>query len=87
MPIGRDYLPYGEECNAENIYWAIAELYKRADKLHKESAGYDAVTELNNKAAKFADSEASQEAFIYMQQLIRLYPYLFYAQYRGAQLR
>lgn len=71
MPIGRDYLPYGEECNAENIYWAIAELYKRADKLHKESAGYDAVTELNNKAAKFADSEASQEAFIYMQQLIQ----------------
>ena len=71
MPIGRDYLPYGEECNAENIYWAIAELYKRADKLHKESAGYDAVTELNNKAAKYADSEASQEAFIYMQQLIQ----------------
>jgi len=71
MPIGRDYEPYGEECTAENIYWAIAELYKRADELHKSSDDYDAVTELNNTAAKFADSEASKQAYIYMQNLIK----------------
>ena len=71
MPIGRDYSQYGDECTAENIYWAIAELYRRADELHKSSPDYDAVTEQKNLAAKFAHSEASQEAYIYMQELIK----------------
>jgi ABC-type glycerol-3-phosphate transport system substrate-binding protein len=71
MPIGRDYSQYGDECTAENIYWAIAELYRRSDELHKSSPDYDAVTEQKNWAAKYAHSEASQEAYIYMQELIK----------------
>ena len=71
MPIGRDYSQYGEECTTENIYWAIAELYKRTDELFKSDETYDPIAEQNKLAAKFADSEDSQAAYIYMQDLIQ----------------
>ena len=71
MPIGRDYSQYGEECTTENIYWAIAELFRRTDEYYKSSKDYDENTEMKNLATQFADSEASQAAFIYVQKLIK----------------
>jgi ABC-type glycerol-3-phosphate transport system substrate-binding protein len=71
MPIGRDYSQYGDECTAENIYWAIAELYRKSDEIHKSSPDYDAVAIERNLAAKFAHSDASQQAYIYIQELIK----------------
>ena len=71
MPIGRDYSQYGEECTAENIYWAIAELFRRTDEYYKSSKDYDENIEMKNLATHYADSEASQAAFIYVQKLIK----------------
>ena len=71
MPIGRDYSQYGEECTTENIYWAIAELFRRTDEYYKSSKDYDENTEMKNLATQYADSEASQAAFIYVQKLIK----------------
>ena len=71
MPIGRDYSQYGEECTTENIYWAIAELFRRTDEYYKSSKDYDENIEMKNLATQYADSEASQAAFIYVQKLIK----------------
>ena len=71
MPIGRDYSQYGEDCNPENIYWAVAEMLQRTEKYYKEDPSYNEEMALRAVAAKYAHSEASQEAYIYMQNLIK----------------
>lgn len=71
MPIGRDYSAYGDDCNPENIYWAVAEMLQRSDKYYKEDPSYNEDIALRAVAAKYAHSEASQEAYIYMQNLIK----------------
>ena len=71
MPIGRDYSQYGEDCNPENIYWAVAEMLQRTEKYYKEDPSYDEDMALRAVAAKYAHSEASQEAYIHMQNLIK----------------
>lgn len=71
MPIGRDYSQYGEDCNAENIYWAVAEMLQRTEKYYKEDPSYDETIAMAAIAAKYAHSEASQQAYIHMQNLIK----------------
>lgn len=70
MPIGRDYSGYGDDCKPENIYWAIAKYLQLAKQYYQEDETYDRDAALANVAAKFAHSEASQEAYIYIQNLI-----------------
>ena len=70
MPIGRDYSGYGDDCNAKNIYWAIAKYLQLSKKYYQEDEAYDRDAALAAVAAKFAHSEASQEAYIYIQNLI-----------------
>ena len=71
MPIGRDYSQYGEDCNAENIYWAVAEMLQRTEKYYKEDPSYDKEIAMAAIAAKYAHSEASQQAYIYIHNLIK----------------
>ena len=71
MPIGRDYSEYGEECNHETIYYAMCEYFRRAEDLYKNAEGYDEDIALQNLAARYAHSEASQKAFLHVQGLIK----------------
>ena len=71
MPIGRDYTAYGDDCNAENIYWALAEMLQRSEKYYKEDPSYDEEIAIAAVAAKYAHSPESQKAYIYMQNLIK----------------
>ena len=71
MPIGRDYTAFGDECTPENIYWALAEMLQRTTKYYKEDPSYNEEMALQAQAAKYAHSEASQEAYIYIQNLIK----------------
>jgi hypothetical protein len=71
MPIGRDYSQYGEDCNPENIYWALAEMLQRSEKYYKEDPSYNEDLALQALAAKYAHSEASQQAYIHMQNVIK----------------
>lgn len=70
MPIGRNYDAYGDDCNAENIYWAVVEMLQRTEKYYTGSATYDKDLALAAVAARYAHSEASQQAYIYVQGLI-----------------
>lgn len=69
MPYGRNYEGYGDECNPENIYYALMEMYIRTNKKMSEN---DTLIENNVKydANIYTDSEASQKAYIYVQELI-----------------
>lgn len=71
MPIGRDYSKYGDECNAENIFWAVALWYQKSEEYYKGSADYDESGALQTSAAKYAHSAASQEAYIKVQNQIK----------------
>lgn len=71
MPIGRDYSGYGDDCTAENIFWAVALWFQKSEEYYKGSAGYDENLALQTDAAKYADSEASQEAYMKVQNIIK----------------
>ena len=67
MPIGRNYEGYGEDCNPENIYWALTEVYRRT----QENMNMDDMEASNPyDVNKFTDSEASQSAYIYIHNLM-----------------
>lgn len=70
MPVGRNYAWNGEECPPENIYRAFAEVLVRSKKTidNELNNNYDSIIE--KEALKYCHSEASQKAFIYMQNLI-----------------
>lgn len=70
MPIGREYESFGPDCNAENIYWAVVEMFQRTKKYYEESAEYDKDEAMKTVAAKYAQSEASQKAYIMIQEMI-----------------
>lgn len=70
MPVGRDYSGYGEECTAENIYYAIVTMMQKTKEFYESSEGYDKELALRNTAAKYCASSASQEAYIYVNGLI-----------------
>lgn len=71
MPIGRDYSGYGDECTAENIYYALATMLQLSEKYYVESDDYDEEAAIAAVAAKYAHSEASQAAYIKIQNLIK----------------
>jgi hypothetical protein len=66
MPIGRDYSGYGDDCTAENIYWAYVLMMQKTKEYYYGSDSYDRDTALQTVAAKYAHSEASQAAYIYI---------------------
>lgn len=71
MPIGRDYSKYGDDCTAENIFWAVALMFQKAEEYYKGSSSYDENKALQTTAAKYAHSTASQNAYIKVQNQIK----------------
>lgn len=71
MPIGRDYTGYGEECTAENIYRAVITLIQKTKEIYESNPDYDEATALRNVAAKYCATEASQNAYIKVTQMIK----------------
>ena len=72
MPIGNEseYPDYSDECSAENIYYAICEVFRRTKLYHESSDGYDAEIEEAAIAQKYAHSAASAKAYLEIQRLI-----------------
>lgn len=72
MPVGREniYLEYGEECNSENIYSAIVLMMQLTEEYYTTSSEYDLNKIILEEAKKYAHSEASQKAYIKVQELI-----------------
>ena len=66
MATGRDsyYRGYGDECTAENIYYAIVTYWQRAHDIYKNSDDYDKELALSNTASSKFGTEASIEAFV-----------------------
>ena len=66
MATGREknYGPYGEECTAENIYYAISEYWQRAKQIYKSSDNYDEELALTQKASSKFGSADAIEAFV-----------------------
>ena len=66
MAAGREsyYKGYGEDCTAENIYYAIVTYWQRAKNLYVNSDGYDTELALTNTASAKFGSQASVEAFV-----------------------
>ena len=66
MAAGRDsyYKGYGEECTAENIYYAIATYWLRSKQIYRSSDGYDPELAFTNAASAKFGSQASIEAFV-----------------------
>ncbi len=66
MPIGRDYTGFGDECTAENIYRALVDTFLKTEQFQKEDPLYNEEANLIEHAKKYADSDDSVEAFVYM---------------------
>ena len=66
MATGRDnfYKGYGDECTAENIYYAIVTYWQRAKEFYKNSDNYDQELALTNTASSKFGTEDSIEAFV-----------------------
>lgn len=71
MPVGRDYSGYGEECTAENIYRAVITLFQKTKEIYEGNPDYNEDIALRNVAAKYCATEASQNAYIYVNNLIK----------------
>ena len=65
MASGRDYSQYGEECTAENIYWAIVEMYNRTKQYYEG----DDIEEVSG--AYLFDSDESKKAIKYIYGLMQ----------------
>ena len=65
MARGRDYSQYGKECTAENIYWALVEVYNRTKQYYEEE-DIERVP-----GAYFFKSEESKKAIEYIYNLIQ----------------
>ena len=66
MATGREsfYKGYGDDCTAENIYYAIVEYWQRAKSIYKSSDSYDKELALTNTASAKFGSEAAVKAFV-----------------------
>ena len=66
MATGREsfYKGYGDDCTAENIYYAIVEYWQRARTNYTSSDSYDKELALTNTASSKFGSEASIKAFV-----------------------
>ena len=65
MASGRDYSQYGEECTAENIYWALVEMYNRTKQYYEG----DDIEEVSG--AYLFDSDESKKAIKYIYGLMQ----------------
>ena len=66
MPIGRSYAGYGAGCTTENIYRAIVKTFHLTKEYRLSSPGYDPEQALDDYARKYAEDDASIEAFKYI---------------------
>ena len=66
MASGREnyYKGYGDECTAENIYYAIVTYWQRARQIYRTSDGYDPELAFTNAASAKFGSQASIDAFV-----------------------
>ena len=72
MAAGRDYAGYGEECTAENVYYAIMEYWRRAKDNYEKSDTYKEEGQMVATAeAKFGASQESMKAFMAMYQNLK----------------
>lgn len=71
MPIGRDYTGYGAEATAENIYRAIATVFLKTEEFLLNDPLYNEEQLARTFAERYADSEDSIEAFIWMNENIK----------------
>lgn len=71
MPIGRDYSGYGPECTPENIYRALAETFLKTEEFLLSDPSYNETAFRRAFAEKYAESEDSIQAFIWMLNNIR----------------
>ena len=75
---GRDkyYAPYGEDCTAENVYWAIMQYWYRAKENYEKADNYDPSAQIQSTAnAKFGSSKESMKAFITMSENLDTYAF------------
>ena len=68
MASGREwaYNGYGDECTAENIYYAIVSYWQRAKQNYTSSDSYDKELALTNTASAKFGSQASIDAFVFV---------------------
>jgi len=66
MPNGKDYSGYGEECTAENIYYAWMTYLIRTKTNFKASEGYDRENNLITSFSRQLSSEESVKALVYL---------------------
>jgi hypothetical protein len=66
MPIGRNYSGYTSELNAQNIYRAMVDAFTKTEEFQLSDPGYDEQALRRANAEKYAESEDSVQAFMYM---------------------
>lgn len=71
MPIGRSYAGYGDECTAENIYRAIADLFIKTQEFLLSDPNYNEEVFRRQFAEKYTESEDSIQAFIWISSNIK----------------
>lgn len=69
MPNNKDYSGFGDEISSETIYYAFSEIYRRTNEIYKNTDNY--ILEQEELIKKYAHSEVSQKAYIYIQNLIK----------------
>ena len=78
MAAGREkyYTAYGEDCTAENIYWAIMQYWYRAKDNYQKADNYDPAAQLQSIAnSKFGSSKEGMKAFITMSENLDTYAF------------
>lgn len=72
MAAGRDYSGYGEECTAENVYYAIMEYWYRSKTIYEKSEIFEEEGQMRATAeSKFGESQESMKAFMAMCQNLK----------------
>lgn len=66
MPIGRSYAGFGAGCTTENIYRAMVKTFHLTSEYRLGSIGYDPDQALDDYARRYAEDDASIEAFKYI---------------------
>lgn len=69
MPIGRNYDGFGNECNSENIYFALSTLFSLTNKyLENNNNNYNYY---NNFKNNYCHSDFSKQSFEYINEMIK----------------
>ena len=72
MPIGRDYSGYTSDLSAENVYRAILDTFLKTAEYQTSDPDYNEEAILRANAERYADSEASVQAFMFMTNQIKV---------------